>query len=234
MAVSFPGCAFVAVLRTWRSRPSPQQALPSKGPGLSRTARSTGKRVPSAQGEPVAALGLEEVHLLGHDVGGLNDAAREQLDALEAGRLDVARRSRSCAAARAIASRRPGTCPRSTRQSRSYVPSGALKVLKERPRHIPRSVSAALVSLGAPAPLAASYGLVARSWPMVVWGAECPDSTTVEPSSGSHTRARDSSKSSMEATGSQNSDGAGEQQVAREHDRRDGPTSRAGLKVTTP
>lgn len=43
-----------------------------------------------AQGELGAALGGEGVHLLGDDVGGLADTAREELDVLEAGRLDVA------------------------------------------------------------------------------------------------------------------------------------------------
>ena len=57
--------------------------------GLQRGAQHGGGAL-GAQRELVAALGLEGVHLLGHDVGGLADTAREQLDALEAGRLDVA------------------------------------------------------------------------------------------------------------------------------------------------
>ena len=113
------------------------------------------------------------------------------------------------------------------------MPLGALKVLTEVSRHIPRrgAASGAGSRAGGHLPQIRVGGALR---PMVVWG-PWPDSTTVESSSGRHTRASDSSISAVVAAGQVGaSDGAGEQQVARE-EAPDGMSAVSGIrKVTDP
>src|SRR5207247_7839060 len=125
------------------------------------------------QGQSVAALGLEGVHLLRHDVGGLAHTAREELDALEAGGLDIAVAGVAQRGGDRLADRQ---VLRGVRRDQVVRALGGLERAHGRSRHIPRRGASTFAPR--PAVTCRRYGLVARSWPMVVWG-PWPDSTTV-------------------------------------------------------
>ncbi len=86
---------------------------------------------PRGAGPAVAALGLEGVHLLGHDVGGPHRYRARTACRSRAGRFDVAARPELRSGSGDRLKRMARNLAHSCGEMRSHVPLGALKVLTE-------------------------------------------------------------------------------------------------------